>query len=256
MPLYESPAVILRTIRLGEADKIATLFTERFGKVKAVAKGALRPKSRFGGRLEPFSLVRAIFFGKEKTELYRLNSLDMLDPFMTLRGDFEKLGRAWVSVELVDALQREGDENRRGFESLLELWRALTREERPARMDLLLRLFELRYISGAGFQPVLDRCSMCRGELEGAEVWFDPVRGGAVCRACAPAAPSAVKTAMGAVRLMARGLSMPPEKLSRLSAGEEVVAELGGLVRSYVSAHVRRQMRSESFLSLGSEKDW
>lgn len=253
MPLYDSPAVVLKTIRLGEADKIATLFTERFGKVKAAARGALRPKSRFGGRLEPFSLVRAIFFGKERTELYRLNSLDMLDPFMALRGDFERLGRAWVSVELVDALQLEGDENRRGFDSLLGLWRALEREARPERMDLLLRLFELRYVSGAGFQPVLDRCSVCRGALEGTEVWFDPVRGGAVCAPCAPGAPSAVKTAMGAVRLMAMGLSMPREKLSRLWAGEEVVAELGALVRGYVSAHVRRRMRSESFLGLGSE---
>ena len=250
MPLYESSAVTLRSIRLGEADKIVTFFTRDFGKIKAVAKGAYRPKSRFGGRLEPFALVRVIAFGKEKAELYRLNSCDMIDPFMRLRGDVGKLSRVYVSAELVDVCQREGDVNRQGLEALLGLWRLLADEERPERQDLLLRLFEIRYMSYIGYRPFLDRCASCGGEVTGEKVGFNPFKGGAVCRACAAVDSAAFGLSMGALRLISKSLATPMRRQSRLSAAPGLIAELESVVGGMISAHVRRRILSEKFLKL------
>lgn len=248
MPLYDSQAVILRSIRLGEADKIVTFFTSRFGKVKAVAKGAYRPKSRFGGRLEPFTQVKVIFFGKEKAELFRLNSLDIVESFIPLRDDLEKLSRAYVSAELVDACQKEGDVNREGFGMLLSFWRSLLKDTRPERMDLMLRLFEMRFLSQIGLRPVLDRCVSCGGALEGRQLGFNAVRGGAVCGGCLGTDFNAERASRGVIKLVERALATPASKLERLSASMELLGELERLASGYVSAHVPRKIRSEKFL--------
>ena len=248
MPLYESSALILRSVRLGEADKIVTLFTRRYGKLKAVAKGALRPKSRFGGRLEPFAQVNAILFGKEKAELYRVNSMDIIDPFFYLRDDLERLGRAYVSAELVDACQKERDANYEGFEMLVAFWRSISMESKPDRLDLLLRLFELKCMAQIGFGPALTRCVSCGRAPSGLEAGFDPLKGGVVCSDCLPLAPAAFRTTMGAIKLMTRGMSMPVEMLGRLSAAAGPLAEVERMTNSLVETHVRRKIRSEKFL--------
>lgn len=250
MPLYESPGLTIRGMRLGEADKIVTFFTLKYGKIKAVAKGALRLKSRFGGRLEPFSLVNVIVFGKERANLYRLNSIDIIEPFISLKEDFDKMSRAYVSAELVDACQREGDVNHTGFESLLSLWRMLSEETRSEKNDLWLRLFQLKYLSSIGFHPSFDVCVKCGEEPKGAMAGFNAIKGGVVCSRCLPQDPVAFKTTMGAVKLIYRSFGMPAAKLKRLVAGSAVLAEMERIVNSLIEAHVRRKMRSEMILKL------
>ena len=81
MPLRETEAIVLRTYRLGEADKIASLFTRQLGRLRAVAKGAFRPKSRFGGALEPLSYLRVQLFERENRDLLPLNSVELVESF-------------------------------------------------------------------------------------------------------------------------------------------------------------------------------
>lgn len=252
MPLYESPALTLRSMRLGEADKLVTFFTLRYGKIKAVAKGALRTKSRFMGRLEPFSLVSLIVFGKEKTELYSLNSSDIVEPFMALRSGLDAISLAYVSAELVDLCQRERDVNKHGFSALLSLWRSLNSnvDRGKPQGKLLLRLFELKYLASIGFAPMMTHCIDCNKQLRGAEAGFNALKGGVVCINCLPADPMALRTAMGAVKLMSRGLLTPMEKLSRLSAAPLILADVERMVNDLVGAHAPRKMRSELFLNL------
>lgn len=249
MALYESPALALRSIRLGEADRLVTFFTLRFGKIKAVAKGAVKPKSRIGGRIEPFIYGNLIFFGKEKTEIFRLNSFDVIEPFYTLHNNFDQIMRAFVSTELVDACQKERDVNCEGFYSLRNFWRRLEKEEKPDRLDLMLRLFELKFLSLAGFRPVLTQCVDCQNQI-GKEVGFNPVKGGGVCSRCLATDPYAIRSNAGALKLMAKSLDLPDERLDRLVASPNLYAEIERVVNSLVEVHVRRRLRTERFLKL------
>lgn len=250
MPLYESHALTLRRFRLNEADNIVTLFTQDYGKIRAVAKGALKPKSRLMGRTEPFLKVRAIFFGKEKTDLFSVNSLDIVESFNPLHDDYGKMSRAFVSAELVDACQKDRDVNPAGFKMLADLWRALGVEETPARQDLLLRLFEFRYLSLIGFQPIMTVCSVCKGELTGTSAGFIAMKGGAVCERCVRKNSSITRVSLGAVRLLQKSLELPAERLGRLSANPATIAEMETIVRMAIDAHVRRKINSERFLKL------
>ncbi len=250
MPLYETPALIVRSIKLGEYDKIVTFFTLKFGKIKVVAKGCVKPKSRFMGRLEPFGHVNLIAFGKEGATLFRLNSCDIIEPFIGMRNDFDLISRAYVSAELVDVCQKERDVNRQGYTTLLGLWRGLDKGASKPRQDIMLRIFELKYLASIGFRPMLEKCVDCGGAVKEAEVGFNPEKGGVVCADCLGADPAALRTILGAVRLMSKSLNMPLDKVARLSAGIDMAEEVGRIVNGFIEATLRRGMKSERFLKL------
>lgn len=250
MPLYESSAVVLRNMRLGEADKLVTFFTRGHGKIKAVAKAAARTKSRFGGRLEPFNIVNMIAFGKEKAELMRLNSCDITERLPGLGANLGTMTRAWACAEFTDHMQRERDENPDGFLLLVSVWRALEKEKDPGRQDLLLRIFELKYLETAGLKPVLDKCSGCGSKITPPKLGFSPRRGGVVCQRCFMADPSALRLSAGAMMLMRKGMELPLEKAGRLTAGGGAKEEIARAVAGFIQTHVRREMRTERFLRL------
>ncbi len=250
MPIYESPAIILRNIKLGDNDKIVTFFTSQFGKVKAVAKGAYGRKSRFGGKLEPFIHCNMTAFGKENSDLLRLNACDIIESFAPLRDDFERINRAFVSAELVDVCQRERDLNVEGYKLLLDYLRALSSDGAKARQDLLLRAFELKYMGLIGYQPSLERCVHCAGEIGQGKAGFNIGKGGAVCGDCLRKDHSALKVSVGAVKLMSKSVAAPFDRLMRLTANAEMMKDIEKVVNEFIRAHTRREMRSERFLKL------
>ena len=240
----------MRTIKLGEGDRLATFFTLNFGKIKAVAKGSAKPKSRFGGRLEPFNVVNMIAFGKEKAELLRLNSLDVMERFAALGGSLENMARAWACAELVDYLQKDRDENREGFRLLVWAWRALAEERNPEKQDFLLRMFELKYLETAGLKPILDRCASCGGAITARGGGFSSRKGGALCHNCLRFDSAACRVSAGAIMLMSKGLKTPFDKLGRLSAGKGAQEEIGAALSDFIGAHVRRHMKTTRFIKL------
>ena len=112
MGLYRTNAIVLRSIKLSETDKLVTFMTEQFGKVKCVARGARKIKSRFAGSLEPMSYVYLIYFGKENQQLFSLNNADIIESFHLLREDFQRLYTGIYLNELVDAMTAEVQEDR------------------------------------------------------------------------------------------------------------------------------------------------
>ncbi|RKY02805.1 DNA repair protein RecO, partial [Candidatus Poribacteria bacterium] len=97
MALRRDEAVVIRAMNYGEADKIVSFYTPRFGKVKGIAKGARKPKNRFSSSLEPFNLGQIVFFEKENAELCLIRSFDVVERFDELRTDLEKLSLASAS---------------------------------------------------------------------------------------------------------------------------------------------------------------
>ena len=175
MALYRDEGIVLRTYKLGESDRIVSIFTRQRGKVRAVAKGVRKTKSRFGARLEPPSHIAALFY--EGRELDIVTQAESIDHFRPIRDDLDRLTRAVSMLEAVDQLGLEGEPNPALYHMLLGALRALSGHSGP----LVVPAFFLKVLSLEGFRPVVDQCVEC-GEVDGL-VSFDLESGGTRCGA-------------------------------------------------------------------------
>ena len=236
MTLYRERGVVLRTIKLGEADRIVTIVTEGRGKVRAVAKGVRKTKSRFGARLEPLMHVSLQLY--EGRELDTVTQVETIDAFRAVREDLDRLTQATALLEAVDHLAQEREENPRLLQMLLGALRTL--EAGPA--PLVVPAFFWKLLANEGFHPLLDECASC-GEANEI-VAFDLDVGGVLCRGCARGAP----------RLSAEGLVL----LKRMLGGDLVAVldeqassagyEVEHLATRALESHVERRMRSMHLL--------
>jgi DNA repair protein RecO (recombination protein O) len=182
---WKTEAVVLRSIRYGEADRVLHLFTLERGRAGAIAKGARKTKSRFGGRLEPFSHVEAMLH-EGRGELHTVTGVDLIRPHDLSRTDGYRLAVGHIGLEAVLRLFLEGDANARAFHALTRFLDLLDAVEArlPAQpsLDPLVLSFQLKLLWLAGYLPHLAGCAAC-GEEAGL-VGFSPQAGGAVCASC------------------------------------------------------------------------
>ncbi|MGH9353569.1 MAG: DNA repair protein RecO [Terriglobia bacterium] len=158
MPLRETEAIVLRTYRLGEADKIVSLFSRQFGRLRAVAAGAQRPKSRYGGVLEPLTYVRLWLFERENRDLLRMNSAELLESFFSMQGDYRVQLAAQYMAEVSERLLPEREVNERAFRLLLAVLRGL---KTSGSIDKPLLYFNYWILRLGGFLPELGQCAQC-----------------------------------------------------------------------------------------------
>jgi DNA repair protein RecO (recombination protein O) len=233
--LYRDEGVVLRTIRLGEADRIVTLMTRGRGKVRAVAKGVRKTKSRFGGRLEPLTHVAMLLY--EGRDLDVVTQAEAIEPFRAVREDLDRLGKGHALLEATDQVAQERQPAVRLYTMLLGALRALSARDAP----LLVPAYFLKLLSLEGFHPVVDGCAGCQDPVA-AIVAFDVGEGGALCRSCAGrASASAVSPdALALVRRVLGGdlagaLAEPPGRAT---------AEVERLATRALEHHVERRIRS------------
>ena len=163
MPLAESEAVILRAGALGEADKLVSFFSRRFGRLRGVAPHARRSRRRFGAALEPLSHVQVSFFERESQELVRLSEAELLDAYWDARGDWERSVALNQVVELAEWLLPEREPAERAFRLMLAV---LGRLKRADSVWLPLTYYQLWMVRLAGWLPALEECSRCRKPLD------------------------------------------------------------------------------------------
>ncbi len=235
MPLYRDEAIVLRTHRLGEADRIVTLLTRERGRVRAVAKGVRRTKSRFGARLEPGMHVDVMCY--EGRNLDTITQAELVHAHGgTLSRDYTAYTTAAAMLELAERLTEEHEPSAQQFHILAGGLRALTQgvHEPPLVLDSYL----LRAMAIAGWAPSFYDCAKCGGP--GPHRWFHIAAGGSLCDVCR----------------VPGSLAPTPEVLSHLSAlltGDWVVAdgsdphvarEASGIVAAFVQWHLERGVRS------------
>ena len=173
MSLYRDEGVVLRTWKLGEADRIVVLYTRGRGKVRAVAKGVRKTKSRFGARLEPTSHVALqLYEGRELDIVTQAESLSGLGP---LRDDLDRLTRATALLEAVDAIAQERQADARLYSMLVGALRTLAERDHP----LVVPAFFLKLLAHEGFQPRVDGCAVC--DVDDGLVAFELDEGGLLC---------------------------------------------------------------------------
>ncbi|RYU09404.1 DNA repair protein RecO [Nocardioides iriomotensis] len=236
MGLYRDEAVVLRTQKLGEADRIVTLLSREHGRIRAVAKGVRRTTSRFGSRLEPFTHVDLQL--AEGRSLDVITQAETLHPFGARVGaDYERYTAGTVMLETAERLVVEDKEPAlQQFLLLVGALRAMCEQDRPAGQ--VLDSFLLRSLAVAGWAPSFDGCARCG--LEGPHRAFNPAQGGMLCATCR--VPGSASPAFETVAL-----------LGALLAGDWDVVEASdvrhrreatGLVAAYLSWHLERGLKS------------
>ena len=176
MSLYRDEGVVLRTMRLGEADRIVTMLCRTRGKVRAVAKGVRKTTSRFGGRLEPLSHVSLLCW--QGRELDIVNQAEVLDSFRTVREDLNRMTKAFSILEVADRVSVERHSAPRLYELLVNVLTSLAERDAP----LVLPAYFLKVLAVEGSTPLLDACATCGSETD--LMSFDIVEGGVLCRQC------------------------------------------------------------------------
>ncbi|MCA1839119.1 MAG: DNA repair protein RecO [Actinomycetota bacterium] len=227
--LYKDEAIVLRTMRLGEADRIVTLIGRANGKIRAVAKGVRKTKSRFGGRLEPFSQVSLVLW-RGKSGLDTINQVEVVDPYRGIREDLDKFALGEVMLEVVDRVVQEREQAPRTASVLIEGLQGL----RAGGSSLVLACFLMRISAIAGFGASLDRCAECGA----APAWFSPEQGGAVCPRCRSTDSEEVGT--GVLELLSDIVREGPW----VQTDPEVAATAMRLSRFYAEYHLERRLRS------------
>jgi len=181
MPLREMEAIVLRTYRLAEADKIASLFTRQMGRLRAAAAGARRTKSRFGAALEPLSHVRAFIYERENRDLLRMNSAELIESFFDMQKDYRVQLAAQYLAEVGERMIPEREPNDRLFRLFLAVLRSLKNSGEVTRP---LLYFDYWLVRLAGFLPDFDLCQTCGRALGETGGFFLPGSEGLVCDNC------------------------------------------------------------------------
>ncbi|MDO5091963.1 MAG: DNA repair protein RecO [Propionibacteriaceae bacterium] len=240
MRTYRDEAVVLRTWKLGEADRIVGLFTRQHGKVRAVAKGVRKTSSKFGARLEPFSHID-VQLARGRGALETITQVESLHPSL-LGGDYDQFCAAQVMVEAADRLVAEDHmPSLSQYRLLLGGLLALRRGELP--LTAVVDSYLLRGMAVAGWAVSTEACAGC-GQTEQLR-WFSPQMGGVVCPDCRPPASAAVSP-----DLLALVGALRAGQWETVRAMDPAVRNRAhGIVAAFASWHLERSLRSLPFLT-------
>ena len=249
MPLYRDEAVVLRTHKLGEADRIITVLSRSHGRVRAVAKGVRRTTSRWGARLEPFTHVDLQL--AEGRSLDVVTQAETLTPFHSRIGlDYDRYTAGTAMLETAERVVTEEKEPAlQQYLLLVGGLRALTAEPAadesggaPRPPGAVLDSYLLRSLAVAGYAPSFEACARC-GTL-GPHRWFSPSAGGLLCETCK--VPGSASPAPETVRLLAALLTGDWPVVAATEPRHRRAAS--GLVAAYVAWHLERGLRSLAYV--------
>ncbi|HEX6262945.1 MAG TPA: DNA repair protein RecO [Actinomycetota bacterium] len=240
MPLYKAQGIVLGSFKLGEADKILTILTQEEGKVRAVAKGIRRTKSRFGARLEPFTHVDLLLY--RGRNLDTVTQAEILAAFRRIREDYALFAAGEAMLEAADKVAEEHERNVRLFLLLRKGLQAL--DAGPADPAAVAEAFLLKLLGLSGFGPILGACAACGG---GPVTRFSNEQGGSVCEACRDRdARKASPEALAWLSALAEG---DLDEAGDATPAPRVRGEARALLYGFTEHHLERRMRSFPLLA-------
>jgi len=236
--IYREEGIVLRTYKLGEADRIVVFLTKGRGKVRAVAKGVRKTKSKFGSRLEPMSHCTLQFY--EGRELDIVTQAETIDYFRAVRDDLDRITRGISMLEIADQLAQEGEVNPDLYRMLLGALRTLESSTSP----LVTPAFFWKVLALEGYRPEVDVCVQC-GADETPLVAFDIESGGLLCRTCRRGTPVSGEAVELLQSILGGRLS---ESLASVLEVTPAVHEVEALATRTVEHHLERRLRSVNVL--------
>ena len=247
MPPHErslrTEAIVLRHIDWGEADRLLWLFTREQGKIRIIAKGIRKLRSRKAGHLEPFIHSNLLLaYGRE---MWIVTQAETIDAFIPLREDLLRLGYASYVIELLDRFTYEEGENRPLFNLLVDTLRRLSSEENPV---FAVRYYELRLLDLVGFRPQLANCVSCNQPIRPENQYFSASQGGVLCPRCGAGGAEGRPISVEALRMLRHLQRSSYREAQRLPLGEKVNREVELLMQHYFTYLLERGLNTPAFL--------
>jgi len=243
---YSTEAVVLRSFRLGEADRVLHLYTEAHGRVGAVAKGVRKTMSRFGARLEPLSHVELVLH-RGRSELQTVTAAQLVRSHHDAREDYYRFSVGMIGAEAMLRLFTEEEANERAFGALTRFLGLLDgaphAADRPT-LDPLGLAFQLKLLWLAGYLPHVTACAECGAEREPL-VGYSPRAGGAVCERCAPVTEALALAPDGVVGIEAL-LAQPLADASGLGLSERAKRDALRVITASYEYHGGFRLRTLS----------
>ena len=237
-------AIVLRVIEFSETSCVVTLFTEDFGKVSALAKGARRPKGPFESALDLLAVVRIVFLHNSSEALDLLTEARLVRRFRAAARDLTRLYAGYYVAELLSELTSEGDSQRELFQAADLALQGLEGNDEPAAVILRFELAALRHL---GHGPGVTECVECGGEIgSSGRISFGLLAGGVMCSRCRVGKRQVVNLSRGAVETL-RTFQARPETTLDLPAA--VRGEVRGLMNQYVCVLLGQRPKLHPYLA-------
>ncbi len=241
---FRVEAVVLRHADWGEADRLLTLYTRERGKVRAIAKGARKIRSRKAGHLEPF--MRVTLQLARGHDLLIVTQADTVEAYLGIHENLVKTSQAAYVVELLDRFTYEEDTENYGIFRLLT--EALSRLEQEADPWLALRYYEIRLLELLGYRPHLFECANCGREIKAEDQFFSAAQGGVLCPACGAGLPGVWSVSVEALKYLRHFQRSDYSGAQRARPTPEVQNEVEALVQKYITYLLERELNSPGFL--------
>jgi DNA repair protein RecO (recombination protein O) len=258
MSVLTSEAVVLRTWPVHEADLIVSFFTRDYGRVKGIAKSALRSRKRFGGALEPMTVARAWFAEKPRQELVRLDQLEIVRSPLSAPIDHARIAVLSFYAEVLDEILPEHDPQETVFRLLLAVLDHTTAAQPPDPTPqtpdpaskgpwMALTYFQLWMTRLMGLLPDIGRCTACGEALQPAEVWFQPSTDGLYCPLHRTS--SAIALSPDSWQLAQRMLRAPVSAFAAEGFPRRRAQDLRRFTLQSLERHLERRLRTAEVLA-------
>ncbi len=246
---YQTEAIIIKKIKLGEADRILTLYTPHLGKIQGVAKGVRRPRSKLAGHLELLT--------HSQVSLARGRNLDTIigsqtiDSFLPLKSDLWLTSCALYVTELINQFTADHVENYPLFQLLLETMHRLCQ---AGDIELVLHYFELHLLDEVGYRPQLQQCASCHSSLKPVTNAFSTTDGGVLCPKCSQRRPLTYLLSVNALKVLRLLQSSNYDTASKLKMNPELSHELDEVMSHYLEYLLEREVKSAAWLDVLREQ--
>lgn len=249
MSRFKIDAFVIRSSRMTESSRLLTLFSRELGKVKGVAKGSERPKSRLGGKIELFNLIECDFYKKETAELGTLSDAGLLDDFKGIAEEPRKFGFASAWCEVLDKASHTEEPHPETFELTHEYLKALEAADIKSS-GLLFWSGIMKFLGLEGYAPSLETCVSCGDITKGERLMVSLERGGLVCGNCVEPEEPVVVISQEALELLRLMESAPLTEIAGQDVERRVGKTAAEVILSLANYHLGlpRSLKSFKFL--------
>jgi len=243
--VYRTEAVVLRRHDLGEADRLTTVFSPLYGKLRLVAKGVRKPRSRKAGHLEPFT--RVDLMAARGRELDIITQAEAIDLYPQLQENLERVGQAALIIELLDRFTvDEREENRALYALLVSTLTELN--SGAAEPTAVVLYFQLRLFDLAGYRPDLFRCVGCAQAVQPLGQFFSPREGGILCPSCGAKRKDVRRISLAALKVLRHYQRSSFRSAVSPKVRPEVQREITELIEDYLGHLLERRLNAPAFI--------
>lgn len=241
---FKTRAVILRRSDFGEADRLLTLLTPQYGKIRAIAKGARRPTARSAGHVELYTVAEMVI--AEGRNLNVVTQIDLIEPFLALHDELNRIAYANLFAELVDRFSVDSEENPRAYDLLVAGLGWLCESEVDLR--LAARYFELRLLGVMGYAPSLFDCAVSGETLQPEDQFYSAEDGGVVSPAYASGHSYMISLPLNDFKILRHFMRYSWSEVKRLKLNPENYFKLEQVLHTTITYLLEQRLQSVAFL--------